>query len=74
MADLKGDARGLNCPLPILRAKKALNRMSSGQILHVVATDLGSIKDFEAFARQTGDELIESNEVDGEFLFLVKKA
>ncbi len=48
--------------------------MSSGQILHVVATDPGSIKDFEAFARQTGNELIESNEVDGEFLFLVKKA
>ncbi|TDJ62766.1 MAG: sulfurtransferase TusA family protein [Proteobacteria bacterium] len=74
MADLELDARGLNCPLPILRAKKALNHMSSGQILHVVATDPGSIKDFEAFARQTGNELIESNEVDGEFLFLVKKA
>ncbi|MEE9595639.1 MAG: sulfurtransferase TusA family protein [Acidiferrobacterales bacterium] len=74
MADLELDARGLNCPLPILRAKKALNGMSSGQILHVVATDSGSIKDFEAFARQTGNELIESNEVDGEFLFLVKKA
>jgi tRNA 2-thiouridine synthesizing protein A len=51
MADLELDARGLNCPLPILRAKKALKRMSSGQILHVVATDPGSIKDFEAFAR-----------------------
>jgi tRNA 2-thiouridine synthesizing protein A len=74
MADLELDARGLNCPLPILRAKKALNSMSSGQILHVVATDPGSIKDFEAFARQTGNALIESNEVDGEFLFLVKKA
>lgn len=74
MADLELNARGLNCPLPILRAKKALNHMSSGQILHVVATDPGSIKDFEAFARQTGNELIESNEVDGEFLFLVKKA
>ncbi len=74
MADLELDARGLNCPLPILRAKKALNSMSSGQILHVVATDPGSIKDFEAFARQTGNDLIESNEVDGEFLFLVKKA
>ena len=73
MADLELDARGLNCPLPILRAKKALNSMSSGQILHVVATDPGSIKDFEAFARQTGNELIEANEVDGEFLFLVKK-
>ena len=73
MADLELDARGLNCPLPILRAKKALNNMNSGQILHVVATDPGSIKDFEAFARQTGNELIEANEVDGEFMFLVKK-
>ncbi len=73
MADLELDARGLNCPLPILRAKKALNNMSSGQILHVVATDPGSIKDFEAFARQTGNELIKANEVEGEFLFLVKK-
>ncbi len=73
MADLELDARGLNCPLPILRAKTALNNMNSGQILHVVATDPGSIKDFEAFARQTGNELIEANEVDGEFMFLVKK-
>ena len=73
MADLELDARGLNCPLPILRAKKALNSMNSGQILHVVATDPGSIKDFEAFARQTGNELVEANEVDGEFVFLVKK-
>jgi tRNA 2-thiouridine synthesizing protein A len=73
VADLELDARGLNCPLPILRAKKALNNMNSGQILHVVATDPGSIKDFEAFARQTGNELIEANEVDGEFMFLVKK-
>jgi tRNA 2-thiouridine synthesizing protein A len=73
VADLELDARGLNCPLPILRAKKALNNMNSGQILHVVATDAGSIKDFEAFARQTGNELIEANEVDGEFMFLVKK-
>lgn len=74
MADLELDARGLNCPLPILRAKRALNDMDSGQVLHVVATDPGSIKDFEAFARQTGNELIESEEVDGEFVFLVKKA
>ena len=74
MADLELDARGLNCPLPILRAKKALNNMTSGQVLHVVATDPGSIKDFEAFARQTGNELVESSEVDGEFMFLVKKA
>jgi tRNA 2-thiouridine synthesizing protein A len=74
MADKELDARGLNCPLPILRAKKALNDMSSGQILHIVATDPGSVKDFEAFARQTGNELLESNEANGEFSFLLKKA
>lgn len=74
MADLELDARGLNCPLPILRAKKALNDMTSGRVLHVVATDPGSIKDFEAFARQIGNEPVESSEVDGEFMFLVKKA
>lgn len=73
-ADKELDARGLNCPLPILRAKKALNEMSSGQILHIVATDPGSVKDFEAFARQTGNELLESNEANGEFSFLLKKA
>ncbi len=74
MADKELDARGLNCPLPILRAKKALNDMSSGQTLHIVATDPGSVKDFEAFARQTGNELLESKEADGEFSFLLKKA
>jgi len=73
VANLELDPRGLSCPLPILRAKKALNNMGSGQILHMVATDPGSIKNFEAFARQTGNELIEADEVDGEFLFLVKK-
>lgn len=74
MADKELDARGLNCPLPILRAKKALNEMSSGQTLHIVATDPGSVKDFEAFARQTGNELLESNEANDEFSFLIKKA
>jgi tRNA 2-thiouridine synthesizing protein A len=74
MADKELDARGLNCPLPILRAKKALNDMSSGQTLHIVATDPGSVKDFEAFARQTGNALLESNEANGEFTFLLKKA
>ena len=62
-----------SCAFSFTTAKKALNNMNSGQILHVVATDPGSIKDFEAFARQTGNELIEANEVDGEFMFLVKK-
>lgn len=73
MADQELDTRGLNCPLPILRAKKTLNGMSSGQTLHIVATDPGSVKDFEAFARQTGNELLESSEANGEFSFILKK-
>ncbi len=71
--DQELDASGLNCPLPILRAKKALNGMESGQILRIVATDPGSIKDFDAFAKQTGNELIESTEEGGKYLFLIKK-
>ena len=67
------DARGLNCPLPILRAKKTLNVMSGGQILKIMATDPGSVKDFEAFAKQTGNELLDSSELDGEFHFMLKK-
>lgn len=74
MVDQELDARGLNCPLPILRAKKALNDMNSGQTLRIVATDPSSIKDFEAFAKQTGNELLESGEADGEFSFVLKKA
>ena len=68
------DASGLNCPLPILRAKKSLAGMSSGQVLHIIATDPGSVKDFEAFAKQTGNELMSSNEEGGKFTFLIKKA
>lgn len=71
--DQEMDASGLNCPLPILRAKKALVGLQSGQILHVVATDPGSVRDFEAFARQTGNELLESREEEGKFYFLMKK-
>ncbi|HFQ13479.1 MAG TPA: sulfurtransferase TusA family protein [Gammaproteobacteria bacterium] len=71
--DQELDATGLNCPLPILRAKKALNGMSAGQVLHIIATDPGSVKDFEAFAKQTGNELMESNEEGGKFTFLIKK-
>lgn len=69
------DARGLNCPLPILRAKKALAEMTSGQILHLVATDPGSVKDFQAFARQTGNELLSfsENEKEKEFEFFIKR-
>ena len=74
MADQELDARGLNCPLPILRAKKALNTMTSGQTLRIVATDVGSVKDFAAFAKQTGNQLLESSEAGGEYAYILKKA
>jgi len=67
------DASGLNCPLPILRAKKSLNGMESGQILRIIATDPGSVKDFDAFAKQTGNELLESSEEGGKYVFLLKR-
>lgn len=72
--DQELDASGLNCPLPILRAKKALGTLDAGQVLRIVATDPGSVKDFEAFAKQTGNELLESGEEGGKFVFLIKKA
>jgi tRNA 2-thiouridine synthesizing protein A len=72
--DSELDASGLNCPLPILRAKKTLNTLDAGQVLHVIATDPGSLKDFEAFAKQTGNELIESRQEGGTFHFLIKKS
>ncbi len=72
--DQELDASGLNCPLPILRAKKTLTSMDSGQVLHVIATDPGSVKDFDAFAKQTGNELMESKEEGGKFHFLIKKS
>jgi tRNA 2-thiouridine synthesizing protein A len=72
--DQELDASGLNCPLPILRAKKTLAGMDAGQVLHIIATDPGSVKDFEAFAKQTGNELMESKEDGGKFFFLIKKA
>ena len=72
--DQELDASGLNCPLPILRAKKALGTLSEGQVLRVVATDPGSVKDFEAFAKQTGNELLDSGEEGGKFVFRIKKA
>ncbi len=71
--DKELDARGLNCPLPILRAKKALNELGAGQTLRIMATDPGSVKDFQAFAKQTGNELLESSEASGEYVFLLKK-
>ena len=67
------DVKGLNCPLPILRAKKALADMDSGQVLKVVATDPGSVKDFAAFCRQTGNPLLSSSETSTEFTFVISK-
>ena len=71
--DREVDARGLNCPLPILRAKKALSDLTSGQVLKVVSTDPGSKRDFTAFAKQTGNELLEHKEVDRVFEFFLKR-
>jgi tRNA 2-thiouridine synthesizing protein A len=71
--DKELDARGLNCPLPILRAKKALGEMTSGQTLRIIATDPGSVKDFAAFAKQTGNELLSSAENNKEFEFYIKR-
>lgn len=72
--DQELDASGLNCPLPILRAKKTLAGMSTDQVLRIVATDPGSVKDFEAFAKQTGNVLLDSGEEGGKFVFRIKKA
>ncbi len=67
------DTRGLNCPLPILKAKKALADMLSGEVLKVVATDPGSIRDFQAFARQTGNELVEQESSNDEFIHFLRR-
>jgi TusA-related sulfurtransferase len=67
------DTRGLNCPLPILKAKKALAEMESGQLLKVVATDPGSTRDFQAFARQTGNELLEQQTANDEFVHYLRR-
>ena len=67
------DASGLNCPLPILRAKKALASMASGTVLKVIATDPGSARDFQAFARQTGNDLIKHEEKDGVWTYLLRR-
>ena len=71
--DKELDARGLNCPLPILRTKKALTDMSSGQVLKIVATDPGAVKDFEAFSKQTGNALVSSASQNSEFVFFMRK-
>lgn len=67
------DTRGLNCPLPILKAKKALAEMVSGQLLKVVATDTGSLKDFQAFAKQTGNELVKQETAGEEFIHILRR-
>lgn len=71
--DRELDARGLNCPLPILKAKKALSEMQSGQTLRVVATDPGSMRDFQAFAKQTGNELLEQRNVGLDFFHVLRR-
>jgi len=71
--NLELDARGLNCPLPILRTKKALSTMASGQVLKVISTDPGSVKDMQAFAKQTGNALLSSAELGGEFVFFMQR-
>jgi tRNA 2-thiouridine synthesizing protein A len=69
----KFDATGLNCPLPILRSKKVLSSMSSGEVLYVISTDAGSVKDFDAFCKQTSNELLESSEADGKYHYYIRK-
>ncbi len=71
--DQELDVRGLSCPLPILRTKNALKRLDAGKVLKVVATDPGSVRDFEAFARQSGNELLNADEADGAYTFLLRK-
>lgn len=73
MADHTLDAKGLNCPLPILKAKKALKDVGAGETLEIISTDPGSVADFEAFCRQTGNELLESTSDDSEFRFLIRR-
>jgi tRNA 2-thiouridine synthesizing protein A len=72
-ADKELDARGLNCPLPILKAKKALAEMQSGQTLKIIATDSGSVRDFQAFAKQTGNELLAQETNGGEYISVLKR-
>ena len=71
--DRELDTRGLNCPLPILKAKKSLNDMQSGQLLRVVSTDAGSLRDFQAFARQTGNALVEQQTVGADFVHVLRR-
>ena len=67
------DARGLNCPLPILRTKKALNSLHSGDTLQLISSDPGSVKDIDSFCKQTGNELLENSSESGEYKFIIRK-
>jgi tRNA 2-thiouridine synthesizing protein A len=71
--DKELDTRGLNCPLPILRTKKTLTGMGSGQVLKIMATDPGSVRDFQAFSKQTGNALLSTDTANDEFVFFMKK-
>ncbi len=71
--DKELDARGMNCPLPILKTKKSLTDMVSGQVLKVISTDCGSVKDMQAFADQTGNTLVSQTEENGEYIFFMQK-
>jgi TusA-related sulfurtransferase len=71
--DKEIDTRGLNCPLPILKAKKALAALQSGQVLKVVSTDAGSLRDFQAFAKQTGNELLEQQTQDTDYIHVLRR-
>ena len=70
----KLDTRGMNCPLPVLKTRKALNIISSGEILEVTASDPGSVKDMASFCEQTGNRLVSSNEIDNSYIFLIEKS
>ncbi|MFT5032371.1 MAG: tRNA 2-thiouridine synthesizing protein A [Bermanella sp.] len=72
--DVLVDARGLDCPLPLLKAKQALNRMVSGQLLEICATDAGSVRDFAVFSTQSGHRLLCSEELNGEYRYIIKKS
>ncbi len=71
--DKEIDTRGLNCPLPILKAKKALSELYSGQVLKVISTDAGSVRDFQAFAKQTGNELLEQETLDTDYIHYLRR-
>jgi tRNA 2-thiouridine synthesizing protein A len=73
MADMVLDAKGMNCPLPILKTKKALQSLDTGKVLEVLSTDPGSVADFKAFCRQTGNELVESTQDGSVYRFLIKR-